>query len=506
MWSSESWSSAADAYLLARSREGSAEAFGELWRRHLPAAYSVAHRYRGRASPEDVVAEAAARVFTLVRDGRGPSDHFRAYFLTAVRTVAIDAQQRELKVVPVEHDDLDLLAEPALDDQPLDSDEVELVTLVREAFGRLPERDQRVLWHTTVEGAAPRVVGPLLGMSANAVSVRAMRAREALRARFLDARAEQELPGADTDECRWTVGMLGALVRGRLPRRQAERVQAHVEQCPHAAAVAAELHQLHDAFPALVVPLVLAAGLSTPGFVAAAGLGALTGAAALPDGSTSAASHAAPHDVFGELASRVAALGAAAAVAVGTLGVMGSPTSGPAPAASGTTTRGSAAATSASTTVPVAAAPSASPTTSTPSSTSTTTTSPTTTSATASPTVRALPAPTRPPPSSAPPQGNAVISAQLLGNAGPTSTFAVRVGSDAPGTLRLTVSNAAGAGRLTAENSAWSCRQGAAWSVRCVGSGGRVLLTQSGLGGLRAVVVTVVDASGATTTRTIRPS
>ena len=107
LWSSEAWSSAADVYLLARSREGSAEAFGELWRRHLPVAYAVAGRYRGRTAAEDIVAEASARVFSLIQDGKGPDEHFRAYFLSAVRTVAIDHSRRDLKVVPAEDQTLE---------------------------------------------------------------------------------------------------------------------------------------------------------------------------------------------------------------------------------------------------------------------------------------------------------------------------------------------------------------------------------------------------------------
>ena len=56
LWSRESWESAPDAALLDQAREGSAEAFGELWRRHLPAAHGVAGKHGGRTPPEDIVA------------------------------------------------------------------------------------------------------------------------------------------------------------------------------------------------------------------------------------------------------------------------------------------------------------------------------------------------------------------------------------------------------------------------------------------------------------------
>src|SRR6478735_7390559 len=347
MWSSEAWSSAADVQLLARSREGSAEAFGELWRRHLPAAYAVARRVRTRTSPEDVVAEAAARVFSLIKEGRGPEEHFRAYFLSAVRTVALDASSRDLRLVPTEDDDLDALADRV--DQPgPDLGDDETVALVREAFRSLPEKDQRVLWHTTVEGAAPRVVAPALGMSANAVSVRAMRARENLRALYLDARAERGLAQADTDECRWTVTHLGALVRGRLPKRQTERAEAHVAECPHAATIAADLRVIHDGFPALIVPLALLAGLGTPGFLSLAAVVGLSGGAgaagfagfaggaggpalgagapAQPAPSPSSSSSAGSGvDAVAQVASRVTGLVAGLAVSAGVAGALALP-------------------------------------------------------------------------------------------------------------------------------------------------------------------------------------
>ncbi len=49
------WSEARDETLLEQVRAGQAEAYAELWRRHLPSAYTVASRYRGRASVEDIV-------------------------------------------------------------------------------------------------------------------------------------------------------------------------------------------------------------------------------------------------------------------------------------------------------------------------------------------------------------------------------------------------------------------------------------------------------------------
>ncbi len=571
LWSSESWSSAADLYLLGRAREGSAEAFGELWRRHLPAAYAVAHRNRGRAAPEDIVAEAATRVFALIRDGRGPDEHFRAYFLSTVRTVAVDTARRDLRAVPTKDTELESLVEPVADigaggELGADLGNDEGVDLVREAFRGLPERDQRVLWHTTVEGAAPRIVAPALGMTANAVSVRAMRARDSLRAAYLDVRAERGLADADSDECRWTIEHLGALVRGRLPKRQTQRAQAHVESCTHAAAIAADLRAVHDEFPSLVVPLLLAVGVSTPGFISAGALAGLTsaagaagagtagvgvagagivgastagsaktaGAAAATGGASAgaaasgasggasgAATTGATADRLGQAASRVTTLAAGIAIGIGLASVSAAPTSSPTPAASAHTPTSSAPGAPGSPggippvapTIPVPSV-SASPSTNAAEAAAARGpgVTPRTPSPTAVPAVRHTPPPTQPqtptlqPPASPTAVGPAPAVEARLVSSGKLSRFSLRVRSQVPGDLTVRVSNASGSGALVAGNASWTCSTTSAWSVTCSGQSGQVQFEQSGADGVAPVLVRVTDASGATFTRVVTPS
>ena len=559
LWSRDSWESDPDTTLLTRAREGSAEAFGELWRRHLPAAYGVAGKHGGRTPPEDIVAEAAAKVFALLQVGRGPDEHFRAYFLTTVRTVAADHTRGELRVAPVAGDDLELLLEPA---EPADGGddadgagsagggESDLfdTALVRTAFSGLPERDQQVLWHTTVEGEAPRVVAPMLGMTAGAVSSRAMRARESLRAGYLDAYAERCLAHAESRECTWTIERLGRLVRGRLPRRQTERAEAHVASCPHAAAVAADLREIHRGFPALVVPLVLAAGFGSTGLAAALGFAgagvAGAGAAALAAmgevpvgagvaataaagvtataaeaGSAAAASGAAVGGaasatggsgsgpggaVAGEssqLATRVAVALAAGVVVLGLVGAAltsgqsdapAPPVAGSAPTALGTTGSEPTPSTSGIAS-PVPTATTSAPTTTAGTPTETETASVATNSsarsrATTSAALRPASAAGLPPASG--------VAARLLGAGDPTR-ISLRVPSaSSGGSMTVTVSTASGAGSLTAGNRTFTCSQRSRSSVTCVGDGGQIQLVQSGTGGPVALVVRVRDASG----------
>lgn len=510
-------------YLLARTREGSDEAYAELWRRHLPAAYAVANRYQPNGHAEDVVAEAATRVLALLKDGRGPEENFRSYFLTAIRSVAVDAGRRDDKVVPTPAEDLDELMDPMV--EPHDDDGFD-PELVREAFRRLPERDQRVLWHTTVEGEAPRVVGPALGMSANAVSVRAMRAREALRVGYLQAHAAQHLAAAESAECRWAIGVLADHVRGHLPKRASDRLKEHLAGCEHDRAVQTQLRSLHDRFPALVVPLVFLAGASTPGFLGgalfagAAGAGVvgseLAGAeptgpgpshpepagvdAGAPGAEPAAVAQGGPDRVSG-LAGKVAAVAAGVVIAAGVLGAASSPV-GPVaahPPTSASTSSSSSTATtsSAAPTTSTSATPSTTATLALPA-TSTSTTKAATVTRSSAVQVTAAPSPS---PRPAPPSGSHTVEMRIVSSGTPTR-FSLRFDSAVGGTLRVTVSNKSGTGRLTAENGAFTCTNTSRSSVRCSGRTGQLMLSQSGLSRPDPVVVRVTDSTGATSIRT----
>lgn len=549
LWSSEAWASADDSVLLAAARAGSAEAYGELWRRHLPAAYAVAARYRGRMSPEDIVAEASARVLALLKAGKGPEENFRSYFLSTVRTVAIDHARGDLRVVPTDGDDLEALSDPVVEDFPGDGIDADLV---REAFAGLSERDQRVLWHTTVEGETPRTLAPVLGMTANAVSARAMRARDALRAQYLDAHASRRAKASDSDECRWTLDHLGAHVRGRLPKRQEERVRRHLAECSQASAVALELTEINAGFPALLVPLILLAGVSTPGFISAGALAGL-GAAGLAGGSSvggvpvATAASPSPASVSPNPAGAAQQAGtiasSAAVVAVIAAGLLGAgvpalpaaapvhtppaPSAAPAPSPAAQVPAPAPAPLSAPPAAPAVVAPPASAApapaprpvrTIVPSVVSSTprvavvplaprpprTPAPRPTSPPAVPApTTAVPPPTTPPvsvppttpPVSEPPTPPA--PATVIGQVGADGKGWLRF-ADAPPGLVVTLQNASRAGTLTAENKAWPCTAGADGTLSCtVTSNGRLQFVQGGLASPEPVVVLFPDTPGA---------
>ena len=305
-----------DAELLSRARRGDDSAFATLWRRHLPAAYAVATRFRGRVAAEDLVAEASARILRLLREGGGPTDNFRSYFASTVRTVGVDAVRREMNVVPTEAPDLEMLVDAEPDVSALAGGGVD-TDIVRAAFRLLGDGDQQLLWHTMVEGSAPRVVAPLLGVSANAVSARAMRARDALRNSYLDVWVQRRVPACGAPECRWTLDHLGGFVRGRLTSRQRARADGHLAECPRDACLAGELQHVYDRFGALTGPLVLLAGAAVVGNLGHGTMAGLVSSAAA--GTTVAGTAAA-----GATAVGTATVGATAASATAGVGATAS--------------------------------------------------------------------------------------------------------------------------------------------------------------------------------------
>src|ERR1700742_4173212 len=197
-----------DAELIDSVRGGDTAAYGSLYERHVGAAYNLARPLtRSGAEADDLVAEAFAKVLDTLRAGRGPDSSFRAYLLTALRHTAYDKTRRDRKIEL--------------------SDDVETAggALAAQAFARLRERWQAVLWHTEIEGQAPAEVAPILGLTANGVSALAYRAREGLRQAYLQVHL------AETTEarCRATAERLGAWTRSGLAKREKAQVEAHLD-------------------------------------------------------------------------------------------------------------------------------------------------------------------------------------------------------------------------------------------------------------------------------------
>ena len=278
-----------DGELIEAVRNGSTDAYAQLYERHVNAAYNMARQVaKSTAETDDLVSEAFAKVLDTLRSGRGPTTAFRAYLLTALRNTAYDRTRRDKKlqlapdVTEVSGADVGV---PFTDTAVAGLER----TLAAQAFARLPERWQTVLWHVEIEGQSPSEVAPLLGLTANGVSALAYRAREGLRQAYLQVHLVQLDNGPGVEQCRATMDRLGAWTRSGLSKRETAQVEAHLDGCDRCRALAAELAEVNGALHVIIGPLVLGAGAA--GYLALSGsAGAGTAAAA---GSTAAGGAAA---------------------------------------------------------------------------------------------------------------------------------------------------------------------------------------------------------------------
>jgi RNA polymerase sigma factor (sigma-70 family) len=262
-------SAVSDAELLGQSRAGSRTAFTELYSRHHAAARRVARTYPRAGDPDDLVNEAFARVLAALGRGAGPDEAFRAYLFVTLRRLAVEqiARVGDELVAEVPEPARTEAQSPALD--PVERG------MVISAYESLPDQWQSVLWQTAVEGRQPRELAALLGISGNAASALAYRAREKLRQAYLQAHLQAE----PHPECEPHRSRLGAYTRGGLSRRDRDKTEAHLVGCGSCRALLAELADVNNLLVRSLFPLFVA---SAPAVAAAAAAGgaAAGGAAA----------------------------------------------------------------------------------------------------------------------------------------------------------------------------------------------------------------------------------
>lgn len=266
---------ASDAELAQRARGGGPDAdaaFAVLHNRHHGAALRHARRLEPDAdAAEDLVSDAFVEVLAQLRRGGGPRESFRAYLCTTMRNSHADRAQARRTVVPTDEVVLDSLGGSA----PQTADALPDLLMVKQAFGSLPDRWQAILWHTEVEGEKPRHIARLLGMTPNAVSQLAVRAREGLCEAFLKAHI-----GRLPERCRTHGERLGGYVRGTLRIRDRRAVDDHLADCPICTRLCAELVATNAHLRVLLLPAILGGTAATAltaealaGGVAAAGAG-----------------------------------------------------------------------------------------------------------------------------------------------------------------------------------------------------------------------------------------
>jgi RNA polymerase sigma factor (sigma-70 family) len=301
-----------DAKLLNMVRAGDSGAFAQLYQRHQAAARRLARELvRTSTEVDDAVAETFARVLDVTRRGGGPTDAFRPYMLTVLRRVCYDRLRAQRAQVPTDAgrmpDQGEAFSDPAVAE--LDS------SLIVRAFLSLPERWRAVLWHTEIEDESPAEVGPVFGLSRNAVAALKLRAREGLRQAYL----QMHIARVNRQECRPVAGRLGAFVRDELSKRDTSMVTEHLAGCADCRAACAELTDVNAALRGVVAPIFL--GTAAASYLSGGSRGAAAGSAAAGGGT--AASRAGAAAARAGAAGHGAAAGATAVPAASHAAVVG---------------------------------------------------------------------------------------------------------------------------------------------------------------------------------------
>ena len=246
--------SADELALLRRLRAGEDKAFSELFELHAAAVRRLARGLANDASEaEDITAETFFRVLQALRRGAGPRDHVRAYLLTVARRVSWEWHGAR-RDVPVTDDELTVRAGAGADAHARAAEH----SLIATAFTSLPERWRSVLWQTEVEGEQPAVVAPHFGLSANATAALARRARQGLRAAYLQAHLAMNR--TSDVSCRGVVEKLGGYTAGSVTGSEAARIRTHLLGCPSCRSMHAELTDVcsslraHAGVLAMLVP------------------------------------------------------------------------------------------------------------------------------------------------------------------------------------------------------------------------------------------------------------
>lgn len=308
-----------DAELILQVRSGDREAFGVLYERHAGAARALARQYVSPADADDVVADAFSKLFEMLRRGAGPDAGFRPYLYTVVRHRSFDVSRGAARTRPSTDDEIEsVVGRVASDEDPALAGFERSV--VSKAYFDLPERWREVLWYVLVDDLKPAQVAPVLGLSPNGVSALLYRAKEALRAGYL----QQHLTHAPSDTCRSVNPLLGGYVRDSLSKRETTKIADHLATCGTCSALVLELHDVAHGMKTVIAPLVLGAGgLALVGagapiggiFVAAkAGAGAAVGSAPAATATVGAASTG---TFSGAVSSAVSATASAFAAATG---------------------------------------------------------------------------------------------------------------------------------------------------------------------------------------------
>ncbi|HEV2902231.1 MAG TPA: sigma-70 family RNA polymerase sigma factor [Gaiellaceae bacterium] len=275
--------------------------FDRLYRRHAPSVYRYAFAVLGRhADAEDVTQQTFLRAYRSVARGTKPRKAENWLLTIAHNEVRRHFRSIQGKPVEVELDD-ERIAHDASE-----SSDPSLGDLLR-ALQQLSPTHRSALVMREFEGRSYAEIAELMGMTQSALEATIFRARRALAEQL-----EGELTCTEAED---------ALLRrldGRLPRRVARRLKAHLRECATCVRHADVQKRQRAALRGLsALPIPASLFLFRPEHAAAAGLGATAAGSTALGGTATGVAGAGATGIGTGLAAKAAAVGAAAAVAGG---------------------------------------------------------------------------------------------------------------------------------------------------------------------------------------------
>ncbi|KQR39390.1 sigma-70 family RNA polymerase sigma factor [Microbacterium sp. Leaf159] len=242
-----------DDQIIAAVRGGDIGDFALLWRRHVDAARRAARAISPSADPDDLVSEAFASILRVTKAGGGPSDAFRPYLLATLRNTAARWSRGS-----------GMLSIEVISEQDLASDAGDPIeriserTSVAAVFGKLSARHRTLLWYLEVEGMKPRELAPLMGITPNAVSALALRARDSFRRAWLQAHIHDP---SRSEDCRWFCERIVSQRERPVRGDDIARFRAHMGSCRGCQLVAAEIDTVSQRLRS-ILPAALLGGVA----------------------------------------------------------------------------------------------------------------------------------------------------------------------------------------------------------------------------------------------------
>lgn len=241
-----------DSELIALTRDGRSSAFAVLWERHYETGMKSAYFHAADLAPQDLVAEAYARIFSALNSGKGPDSAFSTYLQMTIKNLSVNWRKQSQRLVALDSSNAEELAA----EESFNFEDQEDRRHIADAFRSLPDPWQEVLWLREVLDLGTKEVASRLRITPNAAAALTFRAKEGLRQAWIGRQVKtRDLP----EECKLNVERLPGYVRKTLGARDLSKAEKHLAGCENCPDILANMQQVASKLHLILVPTTLAA-------------------------------------------------------------------------------------------------------------------------------------------------------------------------------------------------------------------------------------------------------